>query len=187
MTPKEFFENTLPSLFKGVAGGQPELQQITGEMEIVLPEGGTWTLALDKGNLITKEAAATNPIVSFTLSRRDWDRLMQGGSFMPIGAAPGGGANPFKMSPARFEKVKMLKGELVFHITEPGGEAQDTVIRFNPKQGTGPRTELEMNSGDLKDLSEGKANPQQLFMQGKMRIKGDMAFAMQIGSLAMMA
>lgn len=184
MTPKEFFENTLPGLFKGLAATQPELQQIAADFEIVLPENIAWCLSLAGGELKTREGNAENPLVSFVLSRRDWDRVLQGEGFLPFGGPAGGGANPFKMSTSRLDKIKTLKGELVFHVID-GEAAHDTVVKFNPKQGAGPRTELEISVADLKDLSEGKANPQQLFMQGKMRIKGDMAFAMQIGSLAM--
>jgi hypothetical protein len=185
MTPKELFEQTIPALFKAMSADQPDLAKVEAELEFAVPEGGTWTLVLREGQLTGREGAAQAPLVSFALSPRDWIRAQQGQGGLPFGPGGTGGANPFKMSATRFERVKTLKGELIFHVTEDDGAVQSTTICFNRAQGAGPRTEIEIAARELQALSEGKANPQQLFMQGKMRIKGDMAFAMQLGGVMM--
>ena len=48
-----------------------------------------------------------------------------------------------------------------------------------------PKTTLRMAMADYLDMQEGKQNGQQLFMQGRIRVEGDMAFLMQIASLNM--
>ena len=50
---------------------------------------------------------------------------------------------------------------------------------------TAPRTTLRMTLADYLDMQDGKQNGQQLFMQGRIRVEGDMGFLMQVASLNM--
>ena len=53
---------------------------------------------------------------------------------------------------------------------EPGdGEAECTII---------------MAAQDYVDMLEGRANPQQLFFTGKLKVEGDMGLAMKLGDIA---
>jgi putative sterol carrier protein len=48
-----------------------------------------------------------------------------------------------------------------------------------------PKTTMRMTMADYLDMQTGKQNGQQLFMQGRVRVEGDMAFLMQVASLNM--
>ena len=48
-----------------------------------------------------------------------------------------------------------------------------------------PKTLLRMTMADYLGMQDGSQNGQQLFMQGRIRVEGDMAFLMQVASLNM--
>ncbi len=56
-------------------------------------------------------------------------------------------------------------------VTEGDGDAQCTIL---------------MDAGDYVDMMEGRAQGQQLFFMGKLRIEGDMGLAMKLQSLTEM-
>ncbi|KAM3144367.1 hypothetical protein pb186bvf_003531 [Paramecium bursaria] len=81
--------------------------------------------------------------------------------------------------------VKKVGAVFHFEISKAKGETP-TVWTIDLKNGTGSLTKGKNGTADatfslLDDdfilLSEGKLNPQQAFMQGKMKIKGNMAAA----------
>lgn len=49
-----------------------------------------------------------------------------------------------------------------------------------PEEASEARLSVELNEKDLHDLIDGSANPQALFIQGKLKVKGDISLAFKL-------
>jgi len=82
-----------------------------------------------------------------------------------------------------------VNGIYVFEILSGGGSKQWTVdLKTAPgkvSQGKHPKPDvtIAIADADLMGLVSGSLNGQQLFMQGKLKITGNMAFAMKLDQL----
>jgi len=88
------------------------------------------------------------------------------------------------------EAVKKVGGVYHFKITGDGGAAASWTVDL--KNGNGAVRSgapekadctLSMNDADLVEMFSGKLNSQQAFMQGKLKISGNMALATKLGSV----
>jgi putative sterol carrier protein len=96
----------------------------------------------------------------------------------------------FDQMPTRFrsEKAAGTSAVIQYDITGPGGGTWHTVIKDGActvKEGPAPTPTLTLSASaqDWLDMTSGKQTGQMLFMSGKLKLKGDMALAMKLGSL----
>ena len=87
---------------------------------------------------------------------------------------------------SRTEEARQIGATYKFVLDGEGGGSwivnlKDTV-GVEPGDGEAECT-IQMNGSDFVDLLEGRANGQQLFFSGKLRIEGDMALAMKLQRL----
>ncbi len=96
-----------------------------------------------------------------------------------------------KLSAAGEDVVKKVNGVYQFDIAGPGGKVRSWTIdlKTGPKgklsEGAAPKPNvtISMSDADCVSMMTGKLNSQQAFMQGKLKIKGDMQFAMKLGQI----
>jgi len=77
-----------------------------------------------------------------------------------------------------------------FVLDGDGGGTWVVDLKESPKVTEGDGSAdctLSMDATDFVDLLEGRANGQQLFFQGKLRIEGDMGLALKLQNLAELA
>jgi putative sterol carrier protein len=86
------------------------------------------------------------------------------------------------------EKAAGINAKIQFHITgNQGGDWMATIQdkKLNVENGTTPNPNLTISAdtADIFNLVQGKLNPMQAFMQGKVQVKGDMGLAMRLMDL----
>lgn len=86
------------------------------------------------------------------------------------------------------EKLKGLDATILFDISgEEGGEwtvkIDDGQVSVEEGQTESPTITVAAAAKDLKALIKGDLNPMAAFMQGKLKVKGDMSAAMQLQKL----
>jgi putative sterol carrier protein len=85
--------------------------------------------------------------------------------------------------PDNTARAKALKGTMALELSRPDHEPFRVETSF--ANTAAPRTLLRMTMGDYLGMQDGSLNGQQLFMQGRIKVEGDMAFLMQVASLNM--
>jgi putative sterol carrier protein len=88
----------------------------------------------------------------------------------------------------RPEAAQDVNTTLQFHLTgEDGGDwvakIQNGVCTVNPGAAENPNVTLTADAQDYKNVIMGKTNAMQAFMQGKLRLAGDLAMAMKIPNM----
>jgi len=96
----------------------------------------------------------------------------------------------FKEMPNRFnaDAAKGMDAVIQFNLTGDDGGQYYAVIKdgkLDVKEGThaSPKMTMTMAGKDYVDLTLGKLNGQMAFMQGKLKIAGDMGLAMKMQTL----
>lgn len=86
------------------------------------------------------------------------------------------------------QKLADMDATLVFDLSGDGGGQWTATVadgQFNFTEGKtdDPTVTLEMAAADLKALVNGDLNPMAAFMQGRIKVKGDMSVAMRLQDL----
>jgi hypothetical protein len=138
--------------------------------------GGTWYLNLRQGATVVDDRPASEPIVRIYQTRSDWDALawlqLAGGA----GRAPAG-----DLTRGRIERLRALNGAIEFRLATDGGEHR-TVVQFGAGERVEPRCTIGMKAADAQRIQGGELPPQAAFLQGLVKLQGDMAFAMQVAA-----
>ena len=151
--------------------------RMTAEATVALvlggPDGGTWYLNLHDGRMVVENEPAQPPLVSVHQTRADWEAL----------AAAAGGATPMgtDLTASRIERLREIRGTLEFRLTT-GDTERRVEVRLGP-DGSGARCSLSMKAEDALRLQSGELRPEVAFMQGLVKIQGDLTLAMQLGAV----
>lgn len=96
----------------------------------------------------------------------------------------------FREMPNRFNRdaAKGMDAVIQFNLTGDGGGQYHAIIKdgtLEVKEGThaSPKMTMTVSAKDYIDITLEKLNPQMAFMQGKLKIGGDMGLAMKMSSL----
>ena len=88
----------------------------------------------------------------------------------------------------RQDKLKGITSDYVVELTGDGGgrfrlRVQDGQVGIVPDEGQAPKAAVTLSTTDFADLLAEKASAMGLFMQGRVRLQGDMSEAFRLESL----
>jgi putative sterol carrier protein len=139
--------------------------------------GGRWFLHLAGGEMQLAERAPSPPLLRVYQSRPDWEALARA----QVAGGPRGTSMGADLTRTRVERLRGLQGVLEFRLTTDEGE-RTVQVQFGPGERTAPRCALRMHADDARRLQAGELAPQAAFLQGLVKLEGDVAFAMQVGA-----
>lgn len=155
---------------------------------------GVWSIGVDDEGVYVDAKPATAPPIQLSMSEDHWRAVVVG----PVKErlARSGAASLFNPKAMRHfflneGKVAMLRqfpGDVQMRIDD-----QDEAVTYAFTLTLGgvtpnvdkPGTTLTFQMRDVEEMLNGKSNAQQLFMQGKLRIDGDMNMVMGLMSVMM--
>jgi hypothetical protein len=196
-SPKEFFEQHVARELARVAV-PPGVSAEACAVEVKGGRGGVWTARVEAGRTVVGSGKLDGAFFAVSLSEADFAELMFGSVRDRLVEALGGRdklerlATPERlarlyMPTSRIDKLRPFKGDMLVAI-EDDDEGLTYKIGFGlagaVPSATSPRTTLTTSVDTWLAMVQGKLQPQQAVVQGKIRITGDMAFPMGVmGSL----
>jgi len=149
--------------------------EATVELALEGSGGGRWYLNLRQGEIHVEDRPAGPPVVRIEQRRDDWEALAR----EQVGTTTGA-SSAADLTRTRIERLRKLSGAIAFRLS--GDEREHAiVVRFGGDSGD-PRCTISLRAADAARLQAGELSPQVAFMQGLVKLEGDMAFAMQVGA-----
>lgn len=180
VTPQQFFEQLLPLGFQAQSsGGGAAPSEFAIQFTLTGDGGGAWHAAIRDGAMRVSPGVQ-DANLGVTLSVGDWRDAVLGRNGATLGLIlpanrPG--------RPDNSGRAKGLKGTMALELARAEADPFRVEMCFNGAPA--PRTLLRMAIADYASMQDGTQNGQMLFMQGKIKVEGDMGFLMQVASLNM--
>ena len=183
MGVKEYFEEFVPKMFeeqlsKGTAVGM-EGTVFTVEFDISDGTNAIYGITVkDAKDLEVSEGPLENPIVKIELSEEVWRKAVTGkmGGAMDMFTDAGQMANR-----RRYDALASTKGTMNLQLSLPDGSMAPIKVIMNDAQS--PAVTFSASADDWAEIASGKTTGPAAFMSGKLKMEGDMAFAMSLGNL----
>jgi hypothetical protein len=183
----ELFERWLPSAF-AAAGQRAPADTPVVRVSVSGEGGGAWELAVDDDRLTVTPPARTPPDVWIRLSAADL-RVALGAPDSDLPQLLPAGASARQMllvDPRDVDLVRQISGRLLLEIEGRRRRRWALDVGFG-KAGVSagrPRTTLRLDGQTFEGLRSGAIPPMQPLFDGRLKIEGDRALAMQLMLLA---
>lgn len=181
VSPEQFFEQMLPMGFEANAAADPSAtpRELTIQYILSGAGGGEWTVSIKDGKLVASKGRS-EANVTFTVGVNDWRDAVLGQNGAALGLIL---PQPRPGRPDNSGRLKEIKGTLALELARDAMDPFRVEMCFNG--GAAPRTLLKLKLAEWLDMQTGKLNGQEAFMQGRIKVEGDMGFLMQIAMMAM--
>ena len=192
--PKTFFGERFPAqLNRSLAEQEQAAQQAQRALdgmravaaticfEVRGEGGGTYFVNVEKGRSSAGATAAQAPFLSISLDRSHYEPLLREAGDNVLGFLGGisGMGAPIKLTQARVAQIAEVGGTLCFELTGEGGFTLFARLGESPASENADTT-IRVDAQAYRELRDGKIEPQEAFLAGKIAVEGDMQRAMQL-------
>ncbi len=193
--PRKFYTERIPAQFNraleehaalGEAGRRvlDGLRAVNATLQVEVA-GEHFFLNIAAGLMSAGDSPAHEPFLSLRQDRAAFDRLSAeaGDSAMALLGGLSGLAGEMKLTKARIELLAGVKGLLRFQVSGNRRFTLDTHFGSGPIPDA-PQASIAVDESAYRELRAGTLDPQSAFLDGKIRIEGDMQLAMQLALAA---
>jgi SCP-2 sterol transfer family len=179
----ELFERWLPEAFAATGQRAPAGTPVL-RINVAGAGGGAWELALEGGVLRTSPPGRTPPDIWIRLSAADV-RVALGNAdpdLPEIVPAGWSARHILIVEPADVDLVKQVSGRILFEIEGRRRRRFALDVGFGSAGVSAgrPRTTVRLDGATFEGLRTGKIPPMQPLVDGRLKIEGDRALAMQL-------
>ena len=179
----DLFERWLPGAFAATGQRAPAGTPLL-RVSVSGPEGGAWELALDGTRLLVEPPGRESPDIWIRLSAADL-RVTLGATDPDLPAIVPAGWSAGKIlivDPRDIDLVRQIAGRALVEIEGRRRRRFALDIGFGKAGVTAgrPRTTVRLDSATFEGLRSGAIPPMQPLLDGRLKIEGDRALAMQL-------
>ena len=199
--PRRYYTETIPREFNGALDAQERLGEGGREVyqamravdatlcvEVRGEGGGRFYLNILAGRMAAADAPAQPPFLTVVQDRPGFEKLAReaGDSALALLGGLSGLAGEMRLTRKRIESLAQLQGAVRFSVTGDGGF--DLITHF----GGGPVPEIPnasiaVDADAYRELRSGALEPAAAFMNGQIKVEGDLQLAMQLALAALSA
>jgi len=205
VSPRQFFEELVPSLFAELDLGV-EQRALDLKLAVCLEgdQGGAWTLHFIAGELGIAEGRDEDAVITLVQQVADWRSALWEGrpglvSDLVAQVEAGGGpsdatapawaaAGPGASNPRALEGLRDLRGLIEIVVADEAGPDWRLGILLGP--GPIPETAqavIRIGAAEAEAIRRGTLHPLEALIGGQLRLEGDLGLILQLQAIAMTA
>jgi putative sterol carrier protein len=180
---KEYFEEIVPKMVEeqlsGTTPSDMEGTVFTVQFDIKGDDTNTYGITVkDAKDVEVSAGALSSPMIQVELDEDTWRKAVTG---KLEGAMDMFTDMSQSASRTRYDAMLGVKGTMIVEMSMPDGTTSLMKIVFN--DAASPETTFKVALEDWAKMQTGELAGPMAFMQGKLKIEGDMPFAMSLGNL----
>jgi hypothetical protein len=199
--PRRFYTETIPEQWNASLDAQRRLGEpgrelyeamcavdATIRVDVEGPGGGSFFLNVRAGRMSAGEAAAHVPFLTLVQERAGFETLAReaGDSALALLGGLSGLAGEMRLTRKRIESLTKLQGAVRFAVSGERGFALVTHFGAGPVPDV-PDASISVDDDAYRELRSGALDPAAAFMNGKLKVEGDVQLAMQLALAALAA
>ncbi|MDD3718174.1 MAG: SCP2 sterol-binding domain-containing protein [Actinomycetota bacterium] len=180
---KEYFEEVVPKMVEEQLAGSAitgmDGTVFTVEFDVKGDREYVYGITVkDAKDLAVSEGALESPMIKVEVSEDVWRKAVTGklegamDMFMDMGQ---------NANRKRYDTLDSIRGTMNVELAVPDGSQADLKVAFN--DAASPEVTFKIGLEDWALMQKGELAGPTAFMTGKMKIEGDMPFAMALGNL----
>jgi len=192
--PHRFYTETIPAQFNAALEAQERRGESAGELaegmravtatirvDVRGDGGGTFFLNIEQGRMTPGEAAARAPFLTLQQDRASFDALVAqvGESAMALLGGLTGLTGGMHLTQGRVDNLAGIDGSVGLAVEGEGGFQVLSHFGSGPTPAE-PTATIRIDAETYGRLRSGDLSAPSAFMEGKIRIDGDMQLAMQL-------
>jgi len=178
----EFFERWLPQAY-AASGKQADGTAPLVRASLSGPSGGAWDLQADEEGLQVEAPSRNLPDVWIRQSVQDFRAAFDGDPLLPPLIPPGLGAlDLLFLDPRDQDLLKQVQGRALVELTGNKARRWSFDVAFGASGATAgrPRTTIRLDGPTFEGIQNGSLSPMQPLLDGRLKLEGDRALAMQL-------
>jgi hypothetical protein len=199
LDPRRFYTETIPLQFNGALDAQERLGEegravyqamravdATICIEVRGQGGGRFHLNIRAGRMSAGDAPAQAPFLTVVQDLPGFERLAReaGDSALVLLGGLSGLTGELRLTRKRVESLGQLEGAVRFSVAGEHGFALLAHFGGGPVPDS-PSASIAVDEAAYRELRSGQLDPGEAFMNGKLKVEGDLQLAMQLALAAL--